>query len=154
MGRAGKTSPHLLKRKQKSWVWTDFQVQAWRPVMGLPQTVCLREAFPGCTQGNSPQPSGKSFGCPHSPCSPLCLPNMFPRKKNELIHSHMKLIMMELKFCLLLKQIELLRLRLNSKKSLLESFHEENELHVLQALSAMVSLCGRHCRELHARGSG
>lgn len=41
---------------------------------------------------------------------------------------------------------------MNSKKSLLESFHEENELHVLQALSAMVSLCGRHSRELHALG--
>lgn len=30
--------------------------------------------------GNSPQPSGRSFGRPHSPCSPLYLPNMFPSK--------------------------------------------------------------------------
>lgn len=60
VGRACKTSPCLLKKRQKSWVWTDFQVQVWRPVIGLPQTA-LMKPLPGLHRGTATNLQGDSL---------------------------------------------------------------------------------------------
>lgn len=73
--------PACLRRNRNPGCGRTFKFRHGDQVWWLPQTVCLREAFPGCTQGTVPNPQGKMS-------DPLAvsftmftyLPNMFPRK--------------------------------------------------------------------------
>lgn len=111
VGRACKTSPCLLQKRQKSWAWTYFQVPARRSMVMIrwPQTACLNEDAPRPTHGTTMNLLLLSLSTTFA----FNLPNIFP---NKTINTFTYETNYDRTTALpAFSTIELLRLSLNSK---------------------------------------
>lgn len=72
VGRACRAS---CRRRDRTWVWKYFQVQARRPVISCPKLPASVPPSLSLHEGHSHQPSGRAICCPsplpHSPSSLL-----------------------------------------------------------------------------------
>lgn len=62
VGRACRAS---CWRRDRTWVWKYFQVQAGRPVIGCPKLPAWTPPPLGLQEGPSHQPSGRAICCPY-----------------------------------------------------------------------------------------